>query len=225
MNKKYFRIMTKVALTLSLAGISALSSNVFAAEKPANPLPSKPLSDDPYEDLKDDQIVIACPEGGFIVKKDGSSNFSEAHVRENNGTLMTVKELKKQNRKDSTVSGNELFNNNITPFRAPTPNGTTVRYLANGEAYRSEAFSGSGWRFSGYRFYPASGTGGYLAWTSIKDDGRVGDLGQAGSTYAGHLAGTALYAREGRKYIWSQNGMLYYTFNPISGTRYVVENW
>lgn len=225
MDKKYFRFITKTVLAFSLIWVSALSSNVFAAEKPANPLPSKPLSNDPYEGLKDNQVVIACPEGGFIVKKDGSSNFSKEHVEENDGVLMTVKELKQQNKKDPTVSGDKLFNNGITLFRGPSPYGVSVRYLANGEAYRSEPFSGSGWRFSGYRFYPASGTGGYLAWTSSGDDGRVGDLGQAISTYKGSLAGTALYAREGRKYIWSQNGMLYYTFNPVSGTRYVVENW
>ncbi|EOK46940.1 hypothetical protein Q97_03351, partial [Enterococcus faecalis EnGen0061] len=47
---------------------------------------------------------------------------------------------------------------------------------------------------------------------------------------SGSIQGMALYAREGFKYFapngpgWTMNIGIYYTYNPVAGTYYVVQN-
>ncbi|HBC2779377.1 TPA: hypothetical protein IX152_002735, partial [Enterococcus faecium] len=50
------------------------------------------------------------------------------------------------------------------------------------------------------------------------------------ATKSGSIQGMALYAREGFKYFapngpgWTMNIGIYYTYNPVAGTYYVVQN-
>ncbi|MCH3324937.1 hypothetical protein LC971_12260, partial [Enterococcus faecium] len=73
-------------------------------------------------------------------------------------------------------------------------------------------------------------TGNFLRWKSYIDDGRVGNVNQANATKSGSIQGMALYAREGFKYFapngpgWTMNIGIYYTYNPVAGTYYVVQN-
>lgn len=174
------------------------------------------------ENIPDEQLVQVLPEGGFIMKTDGSSEFNSELVRENNGSIMTYKEYCSLGNENVDTS----WNPGETYFRATRPSGTNTKVLANGETYRSQVFSGRGWRFSNFGFRPASGTGYYLAWQTFVDDGRVGDYNSAMRTYSGTLKGTPLY-RGTRRYVISnlETAMFYYTYNPIPGTYYIVQNF
>ncbi len=175
--------------------------------------------------VSDDQLVQVLPEGGFIIKNDGSSDFDESIVAENGGVLMTYKEYQSYPEKESSISGSELFSIPTIGIHAVNPYSQTGKVLANNEAYCSAEFSGKGWRFSNYKFIAANGTGRYLRWTSLNDGGRVGHYREALDTYSGR----GLYGVElptGRsKYVDTQSDWLYYyTYNPAKGTKYFVEN-
>ena len=90
--------------------------------------------------------------------------------------------------------------------------------------YISKAFSGSGWRFSGYQFVADPNTGYYLKWTTYIDDGRVGSASYANDTLRGQTRGAEIYKDQSKYISYGPNGQIYYTYNPINGTYYRVEN-
>jgi hypothetical protein len=111
---------------------------------------------------------------------------------------------------------------------------TKIWSLHWGSSYRSGGFGGSGWIFAGYRFVNNEadlhlGTGQTWAqvWSTYGDSGNVGDMGDAYTTYnTRSSAGVPVYPGS-RQNIWPTDGSIYLTFmtyNPISGSGYVVEN-
>lgn len=73
-------------------------------------------------------------------------------------------------------------------------------------------------------FRPADGTGYYLRWTSINDSGHVGSYDNAVNTMNGTTQGMELQVGISRSYQNGYSGQIYYTYNPLSGTKYYVEN-
>ena len=177
------------------------------------------------DDINENQMIIADPDGGgYFYSLDGSSEFSDSDIQQVGGVVMSVSEYEMiQEKKDAMVDGIELFAPislySTNPFNKPT------KVIPNRLAYTSNPFSGNGWRFSGYRFLPASGTGVYLAWRVEGDAGRVGTYDHARNTYNGHIQGVPVDPGQ-RKYVASDStGLLFYTYNPVPGSRYIVENW
>ena len=172
-------------------------------------------------DLEDDDLVLELPEGGYL--------FGEATIENDNGDVIgkynsqtddnsiTVKEARELLFKERISEGNQ-----ISPKGSSIPTSTIT--LASGASYTSSGFSGSGWRFSGYKFIASSGTGYYLLWCSIGDDGRVGNMTEAYSTLNGTIAGDCIYNGSYTYISKATLSQIYYTYNPISGTYYYVGN-
>ena len=118
------------------------------------------------------------------------------------------------------VNGERSFVSHMGRSASPS---TSLYVLKGNTSYRSDAFSGSGWRFSNYYFKPASGTGEYLLWSSFIDGGRVGSYDDACATLNGTLSGMELPVNTA-KYYRNAGGQQYFTYNPIKGTYYVVSN-
>lgn len=177
------------------------------------------------DDVNENQMIIADPDGGgYYSNLDGSSEFSDSDIQLVGGVVMSISDYEKiQEKKEAMIDGKELFAP-IT-LRSADPFNKPVKVIPNRLSYTSNQFSGSGWRFSGYRFLPASGTGIYLAWRVEGDSGRVGLYEHARNTYNGQIQGVSIAPGQ-RKYVASDTyGLFFYTFNPIPGSRYIVENW
>lgn len=101
----------------------------------------------------------------------------------------------------------------------------TKRTLEYGDRHLSAPFTEPGWRVSNIKFYPSEGSGGpYLKWTSYSDSGLVGNTSQCLHTINnGPLEGTILNAGI-TDTVLSTDWMMYYTKNPVHGTKYLVEN-
>lgn len=182
-----------------------------------------------FEGLSDNKLVVVYPDGSISYTDNVYADYSTQELNQKAATIKTVSEAKEYLK--GQFSDEPLNSNSATMERAALPH-WNKKELRAGEHYRSQAFSGRGWRFSGYAFYPKYGTGGYLYYRSIGDDGRVGNFNDAMSTaVSGGNYGTPLYKREGWKAIWigidltnGNNAKGYYTYNPISGSVYEVHN-
>ena len=106
---------------------------------------------------------------------------------------------------------------------ATIPKGWDLFFLGANEHNISGDFSASGWRFNHYMFKTASGTGNYLRWTSINDNGCIGGYEDAQNTLNGIVSGMELPIGQSRWYSKVSAGQIYYTYNPVTGTKYLVE--
>ena len=129
------------------------------------------------------------------------------------------------NLQDSASSPSPITKSVNPLARAAYPS-ATPKVLAAGAHYVSDYFSGSGWRFAGYTFSAASGSGGpYLQWTSYGDSGRVGSYSDANQTAMVGSPNYALGSIVGKNQSIRQAGpSTYYTWNPAIGTNYLVAN-
>ncbi len=178
-----------------------------------------------FNDFEDTDELIELPNGGYLYGQgeakvyeyldyiDGNADPIEVYDVSNNENKITVKEVKE-----------EMKNNvgNVQQRGSSVP--TQVMQLAAGQVYVSNTFSGSGWRFSGYQFVADPSTGYYLKWTTYVDDGRVGNASLAMNTLKGQISGIEVYKNQSKYINYGPNGQIYYTYNPINGTYYRVEN-
>ena len=164
----------------------------------------------------------------MLFNQDGKNDFSPDNFSDFTGEALTVYEAKEvfRNKKFDLVNTNDIFNR--MKFRGASPVGVPCITLRAGEKVRSNQFSGNGWRFSGKQYLPEYGTGAYLYWKTVGDDGRVGNFNQAYFLWLnGTLAGTPIYKNQGRVAIYcgeSVPGYMYYTYYPASGSYYEVDN-
>lgn len=205
------------AITFTTLAPLMFAGTVFAATP-------KPVSDamiqEINQEISDEQIVQILPDGGFIYNADGSSDFSPEIVKQNNGALMPYKVYKEMDELEYTTNPQLP-----TIFRSANPNDSSLKVLEAGQTYNSARFSGSGWRFSGYRFQPQSGTGTWLLWQSRGDSGLVGTINQARSTKNGSRAYLSAIQNHETKYVnGGSNWVLFYTYNPVPGSTYSVSN-
>ena len=216
----------KVLSSMTLAGILSIAgglttTSVFAAEyKDPESLPQGTTMDEVFFDQIDDDRVLPMPDGGFLhgeiveVDAEDPSKVIGIYNSSLDPNAVTVEEAKK------IMSGEKSYVTYST--RAASPS-TSVKYLGPNGQYKSDLFSGSGWRFSNWYFLPTAGTGDALLWISFNDGGRVGNFSQAYDTLHGALSGMELPANVA-KYCSTPNGQQYYTYNPLSGTYYIVSN-
>lgn len=164
------------------------------------------------------------PEGGFIANGDGSSEFDPANVENNKSILMTYAEYKALEKKESSLPYPELsvMTRSASPDRAVN----NPKILSTNEYYRSADFSGKGWRFSNIKFRAADGMGTWLRWTAIGDGGCVGNEYEAYQTYkSGQAISRKGLAKGQVAYVDGKGSWLfYYTYDPVAGSGYLVEN-
>ncbi|RLY01726.1 hypothetical protein EAF07_09130 [Streptococcus hillyeri] len=169
----------------------------------------------------DNQLVVALPEGGYIADNDGGSDFDPEIIKVNGGTLMTYAQYKTLPKINASIGAFELF----PLFRAASPSGATEKVIEYGKHYTSENFSGRGWRFSGYKFKPSSGSGTYLKWKAVNDSGMVGNYDQAFATYSGQgTHGTFVSENQSLLIDGNYKWQYFYTYNPKPGSYYIVYN-
>lgn len=172
--------------------------------------------------LPDNASVLALPDGTYLhgemteVVQGSSLKPTKSYNSDTDKKSFTMGELR---------SGNVPTKSQATPsisVRGVSP-ATTVKTLGANASIRSEAFTGSGWRFAGFFYQAAAGTGGpYLLWQSQAEDGRVGTRAEANATRNGSVSGTIVGTSVG-KYI--SGVTTYYTYNPIYSPHYVVSNY
>jgi hypothetical protein len=177
-----------------------------------------------FSELDESEKVLRLPDGGFL--------HGKATIRDSENRDIVIAEYDSSTDPNSVTVGDVRkgreefpdYADNILPARATPP--SNPMELWPQATYNSDMFSGSGWRFSGFVFYPKGGNGLYLRWITIFDDGVVGSLNQAHSTYNGSFAGQILYKDYYQlKYTGTTSGdSVFYTLNPVPGQKYTVAN-
>lgn len=172
-----------------------------------------------FDGLDETDKVLELPSGGFLygeatdVDAEDETIILASYNSETDENSVTVKEAV------------EIIRNGecIQSRGAGLPSQT--RLLSAGAVYTSNAFSGSGWRFGGY-YFKSGGNGDWLKWSTFNDDGRVGDIGDATSVKnnANSGRGMNLYIGYPQYLNTANGGLVYFTYNPKSGTYYRVEN-
>lgn len=215
-----FISIEKGAAVIAVAVVSGVCMTpVFAAEY-HEPVVVNDTTSDAFFDQVGDGKVLPMPDGGFLYGSCIVTDLNNPDVilgiydSELDPEAVSVEEAKQ------IASGEKTFVSHMGRSASPS---TSLYIVSANTTYRSDTFSGSGWRFSNYYFLPMNGTGDYLLWTSFIDGGRVGCFAEAYSTLNGTLAGMELPVNTA-KYYKNPDGQQYYTYNPIKGTYYVVSN-
>lgn len=181
-----------------------------------------------FEDFDSSMKILVLPDGGFLQGKATVYNANDTNCKKsiavydsetdkNAISVAQAKIIEKENKLSKNVN-----NPQIVPYGTTIP--TKIMVLADKSAYTSSTFSGSGWRIGGYKFKPAANTGDYLLWTSFVDSANAGTAGHVSSTInGGPNYGTALPTGV-KTYVYSADWTMYYTFNPIAGSYYIVAN-
>lgn len=205
---KGISVVSGIVVTTFL-GLSSVSAAQYNADNENNPVK-----------LPDSATVIKLPDGSIlhgkmdIIHASGSNlSYTTSYNSDTDKNAITVKDL--NNGVNPVQSGDSMVST-----RGISPS-NELRVLQNQASIRSDPFTGSGWRFAGYKFAPASGTGNYLLWNAIYDQGRVGTVQQAWATKNGSLSGTIVGGLSG-KYVAGTT--TFYTYNPAYNMRYIVEN-
>lgn len=178
-----------------------------------------------FSGLDDNESVIELPNGGYIYGN-GEVKISD-YLDYIEGKLVPIEtyDLNKDINKITVEDAKQqLYIAKDIPMTRGSSVPTQVMQLLAGQIYISKAFSGSGWRFSGYQFVADPNTGYYLKWTTYIDDGRVGSASYANDTLRGQTHGIEIYKGQPKYISYGPNGQIYYTYNPINGTYYRVEN-
>lgn len=210
--------MNKIKKCICLCLMIALVNPIFSI-KASEIDESEVLMNTLFEGLEETDKVLELSDGGFLYGKAKDVDAEDETIvyasynSETDQNSITVKEAV------------EIIQNDecIQTRGAGLPSQT--RLLAAGAVYTSNTFSGSGWRFGGY-YFKSGGNGDWLKWSTFNDDGRVGDIGDATSVKnnAGSSRGMNLYVGYPQYLNTANGGLVYFTYNPKSGTYYRVEN-
>ena len=178
-----------------------------------------------FSGLDDNESVIELPNGGYIYGNGEVKIFDYLDYIEGKLVPIETYDLNKDINKITVEDAKQqLYIAKDIPMTRGSSVPTQVMQLSAGQIYISKAFSGSGWRFSGYQFVADPNTGYYLKWTTYTDDGRVGSASYANDTLRGQTHGIEIYKGQPKYISYGPNGQIYYTYNPINGTYYRVEN-
>lgn len=178
-----------------------------------------------FSGLDDNESVIELPNGGYIYGNGEVKIFDYLDYIEGKLVPIETYDLNKDINKITVEDAKQqLYIVKDIPMNRGSSVPTQVMQLSAGQIYISKAFSGSGWRFSGYQFVADPNTGYYLKWTTYIDDGRVGSASYANDTLRGQTHGIEIYKGQPKYISYGPNGQIYYTYNPINGTYYRVEN-
>lgn len=178
-----------------------------------------------FSGLDDNESVIELPNGGYIYGNGEVKIFDYLDYIEGKLVPIETYDLNKDINKITVEDAKQqLYIAKDIPMTRGSSVPTQVMQLSAGQIYISKAFSGSGWRFSGYQFVADPNTGYYLKWTTYIDNGRVGSASYANDTLRGQTHGIEIYKGQPKYISYGPNGQIYYTYNPINGTYYRVEN-
>ena len=178
-----------------------------------------------FSGLDDNESVIELPNGGYIYGNGEVKIFDYLDYIEGKLVPIETYDLNKDINKITVEDAKQqLYIAKDIPMTRGSSVPTQVMQLSAGQIYISKAFSGSGWRFSGYQFVADPNTGYYLKWITYIDDGRVGSASYANDTLRGQTHGIEIYKGQPKYISYGPNGQIYYTYNPINGTYYRVEN-
>ena len=178
-----------------------------------------------FSGLDDNESVIELPNGGYIYGNGEVKIFDYLDYIEGKLVPIETYDLNKDINKITVEDAKQqLYIAKDIPMTRGSSVPTQVMQLSAGQIYISKAFSGSGWRFSGYQFVADPNTGYYLKWATYIDDGRVGSASYANDTLRGQTHGIEIYKGQPKYISYGPNGQIYYTYNPINGTYYRVEN-
>lgn len=178
-----------------------------------------------FSGLDDNESVIELPNGGYIYGNGEVKIFDYLDYIEGKLVPIETYDLNKDINKITVEDAKQqLYIAKDIPMNRGSSVPTQVMQLSAGQIYISKAFSGSGWRFSGYQFVADPNTGYYLKCTTYIDDGRVGSASYANDTLRGQTHGIEIYKGQPKYISYGPNGQIYYTYNPINGTYYRVEN-
>lgn len=212
-----------------------LGNSVNAAELKAVTPEMNENATELFGTLEESDSILKLPDGGYLhgeaydVAADDPNKIIATYNSETDSNETTVGEVIDLVEEYNETSSLERVG--VTPRVATPPKTSSYRVLQAGGQYWSQAFSGSGWQFSGLGFLPAAGTGKYLGWQASKDDGNVGGPNQANSTWGGVYSGSPLYVSAGYSYKTPQDYhpgfpyvMIFYSYNPVPGSTYYVAN-
>ncbi|RZI49173.1 hypothetical protein [Lactococcus kimchii] len=127
-----------------------------------------------FANLKDSDKVTPQSAGGYIYSASGVLDSTAVTVAQAKATIVANYEASLQK-----VS---LRSIGIVALSASYP--VTAKALSPGDTYYSNAFSGSGWNYSGYKFYNTSGSHNML-WENVNASGQVMDAGGTVLKYLG----------------------------------------
>ena len=120
-----------------------------------------------FANFSNSDLVTPQADGGYIHNPDGSGD----------STSITVAQAKKIMFSDYKASLKKVNTPSIImPFSSSFP--TTAKALSPGQYYISDTFKGSGWQYSGYKFYNTSGSH-YLQWENLSASGQVMDASRS----------------------------------------------
>lgn len=219
--------MEKKVLTLAVLFFTTsigliCTEHVDAANREGEPMSGIILEDD----WTDATTVVELPQGGYLHgeaiaysdqnSKDIIASYN-SDTDSNATTWGAIKDVFEKERPNSlTINADEYIK-----LRGAKPSST--RYdLKYNASYRSEAFSGKGWRFAGYLFKAINTTGTALRWESYGQSAAIGTKQQAWNTLdSGWAEGQLIKKNE---YLYISGTKTYYTNNPVKGTYYKVAN-
>lgn len=189
-----------------------------------------------FEGWQDTDKVLEV-DGGYLKGRmhlgkpdvvNGEYDLSKLQVIDSNNSdkAITVAEAKKvakiQFLKDYEDSQNPIRPLLDISLRGASPSGT-YKGMGPNDTYHSAAFTASGWRFAEAMYYNSYHKGGSLIWSSSPDTGYVGSDTLAWQVYnTGIGSGTVVNSSAKAVNVGADGFMTYYTYSPISGTRFFV---
>lgn len=239
-----------IAFALLITFLTIPTNNTYASEnaKAENNLPdtmkfstesfeTEQYIEDIFSGMNDSDKVLEAPRGGYFSGEgdingyDESGNLIITHNVETDPNSITVAEAKEKIA--SSAENKSMLNLPMFGLRGATPP-TVVYELRAEQSYKSDDFSGSGWRYSGYKFLPSAGTGSFLRWNTFNDDAKVmmgyeSWLISMGAANPNNV-GQPIYRGYTYWKSWTEiaNGavqpQVYFTFNPVRGSYYIVAN-
>lgn len=215
--------------SVAIAGAVFLTTNTANASEIDEPIRSGTIQNaDYFQNMNDDEKVLALPNGGFLHGEGTLYNVKdpnkaiEVYNSKTDPKSITVGQAKKvlEDQKNNAVT--DVLSSESIP-RGATPPSALIN-LSYGGSYTSDYFNGSGWRFAGYLFAAVNSSGSDLRWESHGDQGCIGTKQQAINTLdSGYAEGTLINNGE-YLYLYGWVAKTYYVFNPPSGVYYYVGN-
>ncbi|MDR0921120.1 MAG: hypothetical protein LBM95_01925 [Lactobacillales bacterium] len=185
-----------------------------------------------FTGMNDSDSLLILPDGEFLHGEveistiDEPEKILEKYNSNTDPKAKTVAEIKRSWKTQPVeLLDNVIKENDLLRGAAPAPL-SALKTLVGGETYLSNGFSGRGWRYAESYYRPATGTGKFLRWETIKDSGIVGDREDANKTYRTGIGyGYKIYPGHPQSVTGINNTLTYYTYNPIKGSYYSVANY
>ncbi|AYG01040.1 hypothetical protein [Lactococcus allomyrinae] len=169
---KISKIIASAILTLSVAGTVGVGYSVKASTTTTTDRITREVNLE-FANLQDSDKVIPQADGGYLYTANSASDSSAVTVAQAKTNIIASYETSLQKTSSALT---------IVPLSTSYP--VTAKALSPGDTYYSDTFSGSGWKYSGYKFYNTSGSH-YMLWENVNASGQVMDAGGTVLKYLG----------------------------------------